>query len=147
MWGVARNVYKRRLRDAKQKQLPAYDISDYEDALADSATSSTENSVVAKEELFTLNQELSLLSKEYREATVLYYLKNKSCNEIAEAMGLTIEMVKYYLFRARKLLKEGMSMPREFGEKSYDPETSMIDYWGGWNKRCVQKLIQKKASG
>ncbi|MCL2238955.1 MAG: sigma-70 family RNA polymerase sigma factor, partial [Defluviitaleaceae bacterium] len=149
MWGVARNVYKRRLRDAKQKHLPAYDISDYEGILADAplGTSSTEHRTIAKEELFTLKQELSLLSKEYREATVLYYLKNKSCTEIAEAMGLTHEMVKYYLFRARKLLKEGMSMPRAFGEKSYDPEIFKIDYWGDGTKAVYQDLFERRLPG
>jgi RNA polymerase sigma factor (sigma-70 family) len=149
MWGVARNVYKRRLRDAKRKQPLTYDISDYENALADSPfnTSSTEGSIVAKEELFTLKQELSLLAKEYREATVLYYIKNKSCTEIAETMSLTNEMVKYYLFRARKLLKEGMSMPREFGEKSYYPEIFKIDYWGDGTKRVYQTLFERRLPG
>ena len=30
-------------------------------------------------------------------------------------------MVKYYLFKTRKILKEGISMEREFGEKSFRP--------------------------
>ena len=149
MWGVARNVYKRRLRNAKRKRLSVHDMSEYEGNLTDShfGASSTEDSIIAKEELFALKQELSLLSKEYREATVLYYLKNKSCAEIADIMGLTIEMVKYYLFRARKLLKEGMSMPREFGEKSYDPDVFKIDYWGNGSKTAYQNLFERRLPG
>ena len=39
-------------------------------------------------------------------------------------------MVKYYLFRARKIVMEGMHMERIYGEKSYNPTYVKIDFWG-----------------
>lgn len=68
-------------------------------------------------------RELSLLSKQYREIIVAYYFTGKSCSEISADLGISTEMVKYYLFKTRKILKEGIGMSREFGEKSYNPGT------------------------
>ena len=140
MWGVARNVYKRRLRNAKKQHMQL-------DESHPASGESPEENLIAKEELSALKQELSLLSKEYREATVLYYLKNKSCTEIADIMGLTNEMVKYYLFRARKLMKEGMLMSREFGGKSYDPDIFKIDYWGNGSNEVYRNLFERRLPG
>ena len=39
-------------------------------------------------------------------------------------------MVKYYLFRARKIIREGINMERLYGEKSYRPNIFEIDFWG-----------------
>jgi hypothetical protein len=44
-----------------------------------------------------------------------------SCSEVSEKLGISLEMVKYYLFKTRKILKEGIGMIREYGEKSYKP--------------------------
>ena len=57
------------------------------------------------EEIYRLRRELSLLSKMHREVSVMYYVKNMSCSEIAKAQNISIEMVKYHLFKTRKLLK------------------------------------------
>jgi len=44
-------------------------------------------------------------------------------------------MVKYLLFKARKILKEGMDMERNYGEQSYNPKTLSLLYMGeGPNK-------------
>lgn len=53
-----------------------------------------------------LRRELSLLSSQYREATVRYYIYGKSCSEISDELNISIEMVKYYLFKTRKILEE-----------------------------------------
>jgi len=45
-------------------------------------------------------------------------------------MHISTEMVKYHLFRARNLMREGMEMERIYGEKSYNPRQFEIDFWG-----------------
>ena len=85
------------------------------------------------EEIYRLRRELSLLSKTHREVSVMYYVNNMSCSEIAKAENISIEMVKYHLFKTRKLLKEGIGMDRNLGEKSYNPGTFVLNFWGDYN--------------
>lgn len=123
MWAVAGNVYKQwcRKRRANQfceltEEIPAEpDVYDFEQ----------EN-----EEIHLLRRELSLLSDKYRRATVLYYVDRKSCAEIAALLSISEGMVKYLLFKARKIVKEGMNMERKLGELSYNPKSLIPMYRG-----------------
>ena len=126
MWKVAENVYMDYLR---KKAKNARRTAELDESIADESDSVLDE-IAQKEELNLLRRELSLLSKQYREATVLYYIENLSCSEIAKKLQISTEMVKYYLFRARKIIREGMNMERLFGEKSYKPCGFEIDYWG-----------------
>ena len=54
-------------------------------------------------------------------------------------------MVKYHLFKTRKLLKEGIGMTRTLGEKSYNPGTFRLDFWGDCNK--YYGLFDRKLPG
>jgi DNA-binding MarR family transcriptional regulator len=56
-------------------------------------------------------------------------------------------MVKYYLFRARKIMKEGMYMVREYGEKSYNPDIFNMDYWGTGPNDVYWKLFERRLPG
>ena len=86
-----------------------------------------------EDKLYRLRQELSLLTKQYREVTVSYYVHGKRCHEIASEQNISVEMVKYYLYKTRKLLKEGIGMTRKLGEKSYNPGVFRMDFWGDRN--------------
>ena len=97
------------------------------------------------EELYLLRRELSLLTKTHREVCVAYYVDNKSCSQIAKEQNISVEMVKYHLFKTRKLLKEGIGMTRTLGEKSYNPGTFRLDFWGDWNK--YYDLFRRKLPG
>ena len=97
------------------------------------------------EEIYLLRRELSLLSKTHREVCVAYYVDNKSCGEIAAEQGISVEMVKYHLFKTRKLLKEGLGMMRKLGEKSYNPGTFRLDFWGDCN--YYNDLFRRKLPG
>lgn len=97
------------------------------------------------EQIYLLRRELSLLSKTHREVCVAYYVDNKGCGQIAEEHKISLEMVKYHLFKTRKLLKEGIGMMRKLGEKSYNPGTFRLDFWGD---RCYYyDLFQRKLPG
>jgi len=126
MWKVAEHVYVDYLR---QKTKNTSRTAELDESVADESGSALDE-IVQKEELNLLRRELSLLSKQYREATVLYYIENLSCSEVAEKLQISTEMVKYYLFRARKIIREGMNMERLYGEKSYRPNIFEIDFWG-----------------
>lgn len=94
-------------------------------------------------QIYRLRRELSLLSRRHRDICVAYYVENKSCSVIAKEQNISVEMVKQHLFNARKRLKEGMEMERKLGEKSYNPGTFRLSFWGDWNHYgsiCNRKL-------
>lgn len=106
MWSIAQNTYAAYIRSrVKQRErhsgLPEEDIA---------AEDSVEADVLLRDDIRRLRRELSLLSENYRRATVCYYIDGLSCRETAERLGVSTEMVKYYLFRARKQLKENISV-------------------------------------
>ena len=126
MWRIAENTYKAYLRKSSKPTNNPLELD--EDIIGGSESVIEE--IVNKEEINLLRRELSLLSSNYRKATVLFYIEDYSCSEIAEILNISVEMVKYYLFRARKIIREGMKMDRLFGEKSYNPIKFEIDFWG-----------------
>lgn len=125
MWSIAGNVYKRWYR--KRSTVHECELTDemYDNANEFEAVIMDVNS-----DIYLLCRELSLLSKKYRRATILYYLVNKSCSQIAQDLSISESMVKYLLFKSRKILKEGMSMERIYGEQSYNPRTLNMMYMG-----------------
>lgn len=140
MWSVARNVYKQWCR--KKQSLRECELTD---DLPDE--SETDGVSGEQSDVYLLRRELSLLSEKYRRATVLYYLENKSCSEISDLLQISESMVKYLLFKARKLLKEGMHMERNYGEQSYNPKTLQLLFMGEgsnhyWNLINEQKIRQ-----
>ncbi|MGN1345584.1 MAG: RNA polymerase sigma factor [Eubacteriales bacterium] len=142
MWRVAENTFVNYLRGKRPAETDVVD-----EAAAD--RNPVQDEVILREDLVLLRRELSLLSEEYRTATVLYYMEDKSCAAIAETLGTSVEMVKYYLFRARKILKEGMRMNRTFGEKSYNPKMFEIDFYGthAGNDELYRVFRQRKILG
>jgi RNA polymerase sigma factor (sigma-70 family) len=117
IWATANNTYKKYLSQ-KQKR----NHQELDETIADGQEDM--DALLVKEfEIQVLRRELALLSKEYRICTIAYYFQDISCKEIADIYGFSLEMVKYYLFKSRKILKEGMDMERKFGEKSFNPAT------------------------
>lgn len=99
MWKIAENTYKEYLR---KKAKSAGKTAQLDENIADESDSALEK-ISKKEDLNLLRRELSLLSKQYRDTTVLYYIENFSCSEVSKRLNISVEMVKYYLFRARKI--------------------------------------------
>lgn len=69
-----------------------------------------------------LSIELAFLKNNYRKCVTYYYYENKSISEISKILNISKEMVKYYLFKARNILKENLKMEKEFGRRSYLPD-------------------------
>lgn len=120
MWGVAGNVYRQwAKRKAHRKECELTD-SAWEQVFPEDAP----------EDVTLLRRELTLLSRRYREAAVLYYVRGMKTAEIAQTLSVSRSMVKYLLFKARIILKEGMEMERNYGVQSYHPRRLDLRYWG-----------------
>lgn len=141
VWTIAENTYKKFL--SKRNRLPYAEI--------DENLASEEDffdGIVSAEEISFLRRELALLSKEYRECTVAYYFDGLSCMEIALRFGISPEMVKYYLFKTRKILKEGIGMERIFGEKSYNPaKFHFVTIFSGKYNAEYRNLFDRRLPG
>lgn len=145
-WKIAENTFRKFIKreeiKRKVEQLPDEpDIGVY----AASPEKECIEEETRNERIYLLRRELSLLTKTHREVCVAYYVDNKSCSEIAREQNISVEMVKYHLFKTRKLLKEGIGMTRELGEKSYNPGTFRLDFWGDRNKYAT--LFERKLPG
>ena len=141
MWRIAENTFKKRIRKSNFQTL------EFDEGFVGTYWTTPEEKYLETEELHLLRRELSLLSKQYREIIVAYYFTGKSCSEISADLGISTEMVKYYLFKTRKILKEGIGMSREFGEKSYNPGTFRMDFWGDGDNSCYWQLFKRKLPG
>ena len=141
VWGIAANTYRKYMRKKVR--------NDYEELGEEHKDESdfTEQLLV-REDVKQLHREIALLSREYRECTVAYYFDELSCAQVAEKFGISLEMVKYYLFKTRKILKEGISMEREFGEKSFKPAPfEFTTIFSGEFNREYQNLFTRKLPG
>lgn len=142
MWKIAENTFKRFIRN---KSIPKIEFNE---KFLGAYWETPENKCIENEELLHLRRELSLLSKQYREVTVKYYIHNKTVAGISKEMKISEEMVKYYLFKTRKILKEGVNMDRKYGEKSYNPSKFGINFWGGGGDNSyVWQTFERKLPG
>lgn len=144
MWKIASSKYVDFLRG--KHKLSRRNVQLCEEI---AASDSVEDDIIRSEEMNLLRRELSLLSKQYRQTTILYYVYNLSCTEISRKLKISTEMVKYYLFRARKIIKEGVNMERLFGVKSYNPENFAINFWGtkGGNDDEYHSFCERRLKG
>ncbi len=137
VWQIARNRFARWV---KQKKISGAEIFD-EEAMAQIATEdNVEDAVLHPEEVQELRRELSLLTKEYRELLVAYYVENQRIATIAQTLSVPEGTIKTRLAKAREKLKEGMQMARTFGKLSYAPEEIEFSQSGGrsenWAPDC-----------
>ncbi len=138
MWSVAGNVYKQWYR--KKQKMRECALTENMHSVFDGFDSVFEDN----HEIYLLRRELMLLSEKYRRATILYYLENKSCSEISDLLSVSEGMVKYLLFKSRKILKGGMEMERNYGEQSYNPKNLNLMYMGEGPNRYWELLNGNK---
>ncbi len=141
VWGIASNTYRKFIR---KKSRVAF--GEIDDNTSDKFDFTEE--LFAKDDILKLRREIAMLSKEYRECTIAYYYDELSCAEISIKSGISLEMVKYYLFKTRKILKEGICMEREFGEKSFKPAPfEFVTIFSGNFNREYHNLFSRKLPG
>ena len=124
MWAVAGNVYKNWCKKRAKAVLLELD-----ERIPDRAAPIDE--VIEKEEVLRLlYRELSLLNEQHRKATILYYFDDLKVSQISKSLNISESMVKFLLFKSRKILKEGMSMERTTGNLSFNPGHMTLALWG-----------------
>ena len=119
LWKIAHNTCNTFLRRRAKSPI----TGEYSEVFANLAddTADIEQSLCENEQISAIRREVALLQRQYRECTVDYYYSAMSVKDIAKKRGISAEMVKYYLFKTRQILKEGIAMERQFGEKSFNP--------------------------
>lgn len=145
-WKVAENTFRKYIRKKELLSKLCETPSEY-DICMDVSSPETEfaEAEESQEQIYLLRRELSLLAKTHREIMIAYYIHGKNCSKIASDQNISVEMVKYYLFKTRKLLKEGIGMTRKLGEKSYNPGIFRMDFWGSRN--YYSNLFTRKLPG
>ncbi len=134
VWQIARNRYSlwAEEKHKRNESVTGSDIGDYE---LPNESDSVLDDLIHREQLALLRRELAFIKREYRDIVVAYYIENKSVRDIAGSLSLSETAVKQRLHRARKILKEGMDMAREFGVRSYKPEQIGFDQNGRDGKK------------
>mgnify|MGYP002510577395 CR=1 FL=1 len=143
VWQIARNRYSvwADRKHRQQKSSAGADISDYD--IVCNLPSAEEN-LIHREELALLRRELAFISSDYRDIVVAYYIEDRKIQDIADSRNLSVGTVKSKLFRARKKLKEGMNMAREFGAKSFKPEEVTFAASGDQSNGLPWKVLDRK---
>ena len=121
VWQIARNrycVWAKNKHDHAESVTGA-DIGDYE---IEDESENVVGEIIHSEQMALLRRELAFIKSDYRNIVVAYYIDNTDIRDIASTHSLSISAVQQRLCRARKILKEGMDMAREFGIRSYKPE-------------------------
>lgn len=121
VWRIAHNRYSAWADDKHRRaaSVTGSDVYDYE-IIDDNP--GTLDEMIHNEQMALLRRELAFIKSIYRDIVVAYYIDDRSIRDIAASMSLSESAVEQRLFRARKILKEGMDMAREFGKMSYRPE-------------------------
>ena len=115
MWAIAGNVCKEWYR--KRKKI---NESELDENISDESIPLIE--LLEKEsDLKLLYRELRLLTEQYRKVVIQYYFNDCKVSEISKSLGISESMVKFLLFKSRKILKEGMNMEKTNGNLSFDP--------------------------
>jgi RNA polymerase sigma factor (sigma-70 family) len=125
MWAVADNVYKQWYK--KRKKIIENGL---DENIPDDSVPLVE--MLEKEsDLKLLYRELNLLTEQYRKVIVLYYFNDNKVSDISKSLNISESMVKFLLFKSRKILKEGMNMERTRGNLSFNPGKLSLSVLGG----------------
>ena len=141
IWSVAGNLCRNYWR-----KYAKYDHGEIPEDYTGMCMVTPEESFLHKQDITLLRRELSMLSEKYRRIMIEYYMKSKSCEEIAQQMHMSVTNVKQYLFEGRKKVREGMDVQREYGVYSYAPEKFSMNFWGDSSKGYWE-LFRRKLPG
>ena len=134
VWQIARNRYSKWVK-RKHRQTASESGADIGDLEIEDKGTDLEEALIHGDQLRRLRREMSLIPSDDRHILIAYYLQGEKVSEIARSRNLPEGTVMSKLFRARKLLKEGMDMAREsreLGKRSYNPE--MISFCASGNQ-------------
>lgn len=154
VWRIARNRYaafagQRHEESERLVPLPKNEDGEESDLPDDISVEDTcIEEEISRENLARMRRALAFIREDYRNIIVAYYIEDRKVEQIAASLGVPKGTVTSKLCRSRKLLKEGMTMAREFGKRSYNPENIyyMMNGQNGENGEpysIVNRLIVK----
>lgn len=146
IWSIAHNTYKRWLNSKRRQSISFEGMAELYGYIIPECNN-LEEDIGELETVNLLRREISLLTKNYRKAIVHYYYDEFSCEQIAEKLHISSDMVKFYLFKGRQKIKEGIGMPREYGEMSFNPSAFSIYWSGGRHSINIWQLFKRKLPG
>jgi len=123
-WRMARNKYANYISHKQNQTLPIETAGGIAAELLQPI-----ESIIASEDISTLNYSLSRLAAIYREIIVRFYLKEQSVNQIANDLCIPVGTVKRRLFDAKKSLKERFDNMNNIGKTAYAP-VDVSWFWG-----------------
>lgn len=106
---VTRNYCLHIIRDSKYQNQKLRDFSNSDEEVMENQLFLCQDSVTVQEErVAELERELGNLSKEQRVCVELFYLKDKSYQEIADETGYSLNQVKSYIQNGKRNLTNSM---------------------------------------
>lgn len=118
IWTVAHNTLSNYYRDTAKaaNTVPIDEVPEQPSVLENSAEGNEADAAVCR-----LQAEIAYLSKLQRRIVVAYYFENRKQADIAQELGIPLGTVKWHLFEAKKELKRGVTMTRNYGELKFNP--------------------------
>jgi len=98
LWKSRKRTYARRNRIAPIQALDAEQVSD----------SNMEERIMAKEEIRAVRDLVETLPDKFKIPTILFYTAEMNVQDIALTLKIPVGTVKSRLFKARKLIEEGL---------------------------------------
>lgn len=105
MWAVSKHTYFKWLT-RKNKDNIIYIEGTFEEP---ESSLNIEDDIILKEDIKKLKFEINLLSENYRNILVMFYLKSKSLKDISKELDIPLTSVKWRLHEAKKIIKERMN--------------------------------------
>ena len=127
LWGVARNVYMRSIKSAKE--FPAD-----ENFIIDSAGTSYESPediCINNIEILNVRRAVSYLAKNYRDVAVMYYFEEKDYNTISRELSIPLSSVKWRLNQSKNQIREELETMDYMGN-GYRKAQELLLSTGGW---------------
>ncbi|MCM1441727.1 MAG: sigma-70 family RNA polymerase sigma factor, partial [Roseburia sp.] len=145
VWQIARNRYSvwAKRKHHHNESVTGSDVGDYE---IEDKSETILDEMIQTEQMALLRRELAFIKSDYRNIVVAYYMENQKIHDIASSLSYSSNTVKSRLLRARKILKEGMDMAREFGKRSYNPENIDFASSGPQPSGLPWSAVQRKIS-
>lgn len=118
IWTVAHNTLSNYYRDTAKSAnaVPLDEISERISVPEDLTDGNETDAALSR-----LQAEIAYLSKLQRRIVVAYYFENRKQTDIAEELGIPLGTVKWHLFEAKKELKRGVTMTRNYGDLKFNP--------------------------
>lgn len=120
IWTVAHNVLSNYYRDtAKSDTYVSIDDAAVRLPVSDALSGTDKDG--SEMAISRLQSEIAYLSKLQRQIVIAYYFEHRKQADIANRLNIPLGTVKWHLFEAKKELKRGVNMERNYGELKFNP--------------------------